>query len=118
MRGILSSILLGAGLATNGLAERVSYDGARAVRIPVGEDVEPLANIIRRLELPTWKGVTRDGIPHPGSNVDLVVPADKVTLFDALTKGFSVEIMHEDLGASIAAESGETSQKALGARGE
>lgn len=51
--------------------------------------------------------------------MDLVVPADKVSEFDALTKDlFEVEVMHEDLGASIAAESGETSQKALGARGE
>lgn len=85
------------------VAVKVSYDGAKAMRIAVGEDVVPLMSIIEKLELPTWKGV-KDGVPVANSHVDLVVPADKVEEFKELTKGMTTEVMHEDLGASIADE--------------
>jgi hypothetical protein len=50
---------------------KVSYDGAQAVRIPVGEDVTPLMSLIQQLSLPVWKGVA-NGVPVPNSHVDLV----------------------------------------------
>lgn len=107
MRPSLSSITLLFAAAGSVLAKKVSYDGAKAVRIEVGEDVIGVYNIIHDLQLPTWKGVSKDGVPAAGGHVDLVVPADKVLKFKKLTKGLTVEVMHEDLGASIAAESGE-----------
>lgn len=39
------------------LSEKVSYAGAKAMRIAVGEDVTPLLDVITELDLPTWKGL-------------------------------------------------------------
>jgi hypothetical protein len=97
------SLLLAAFHLSLSLA-KVSYNGAKAVRIPVGDDVTTLKDLIHNLSLPTWKGV-KDGIPLPNGHVDLVVPADKVAKFEKLAAKMNVEVMHEDLGASIAAES-------------
>ncbi|KAK6584274.1 hypothetical protein PZA11_002498 [Diplocarpon coronariae] len=90
-------------LAAAAAAAQVSYAGFRAVRVPVGEDVAPLAEIIAQLRLPTWKGAA-DGVPRPNTNVDLVVPADQVAEFERLTAAMDTEVMHEDLGAAMAAE--------------
>ncbi|KAI9049264.1 hypothetical protein LZ554_007111 [Drepanopeziza brunnea f. sp. 'monogermtubi'] len=91
------------GFAIVAESAKVSYDGAKAIRIPVGEDVTPLMEVIQQLDLPVWKGA-RHGVPRANSNVDLVVPAEKVREFEELTATMNTEIMHEDLGASIAAE--------------
>jgi hypothetical protein len=117
MKGLFTTLLFAAGLAAEALAKRVSYDGSKVVRIPVGEDVTPLYDIISKLKLPTWKGVGKDGVPIAGGHVDLVVPANKISRFEALTKNIAVEVMHEDLGAAISAESGEAAQGTLAARG-
>lgn len=82
---------------------KVNYNGFKAVRVFVGEDVIPLADVIRQLSLPTWKGA-QEGIPIPNRHVDLVVPADKVAKFEELTSSMTTEVMHEDLGLSIASE--------------
>lgn len=100
------SLSLLAALATAVIAKKVSYDGAQAVRISVGSEAIKLNDIIESLDLPTWKGIAKGtGLPVDGGHVDLVVPAAKATEFKKLTSGFEIEIMHEDLGASIAAES-------------
>ncbi|KAH8591552.1 zinc carboxypeptidase [Bisporella sp. PMI_857] len=85
------------------VAAKVSYDGAKAMRIAVGEDVVPLLDVINELDLPTWKGLS-NGVPVANGHVDLVVPADKVAEFEQLTANMATEVMHEDLGASIADE--------------
>ncbi|KAF4626386.1 hypothetical protein G7Y89_g11771 [Cudoniella acicularis] len=90
-------------LAVTSVVAKVSYDGAKAIRIPMGEDVMPVMNIIKQLQLPTWKGV-QEGVPKAGGTVDLVVPADKVTEFNQLMTGINHEVLHDDLGASIEAE--------------
>jgi len=82
---------------------KVSYNGAKAFRIPVGEDVTPLMDVIQKLDLPIWKGAP-NGIPSPNSHVDLVVPAKSVKEFNKMTKSMKTEVMHEDLGAAIDAE--------------
>jgi carboxypeptidase A4 len=89
--------------STTGILAKVNYDGAKAMRIAVGEDVEPLMNLIQTLSLPVWKGLAQ-GVPKPNSHVDLVVPADKVDVFARLTAKMNTEVMHDDLGASIADE--------------
>ncbi|CAG8973226.1 hypothetical protein HYALB_00006395 [Hymenoscyphus albidus] len=91
--------------AVRGVLATVSYDGAKAIRIPVGEDVIPVMKIIDQLQLPVWKGVGADGVPKANSNVDLVVPAEKAEEFGSMINGINIEVMHEDLGASIAEES-------------
>jgi hypothetical protein len=80
------------------------YNGAQAVRVVVGDDVVPLMKIIDKLSLASWKGVAPNGVPKANGNVDLVVPAAKLEEFNALVDGMEFEVMHEDLGASIAAE--------------
>ncbi|KAJ5043104.1 uncharacterized protein L3040_004489 [Drepanopeziza brunnea f. sp. 'multigermtubi'] len=99
---LLSSFTL-LGFAIVAESAKKSYDGAKAVRIPVGEDVTPLKKVIKELNLPVWKSA-KDGVPCAYSNVDLVVPADKVSEFDKMTANMDTKVMHEDLGASIAAE--------------
>lgn len=84
---------------------KVSYNGAKALRIPVGEDVEPLMRIIDELSLPVWKGVA-NGVPVSNGHVDLVVPAAQLARFNNITAtmGMETEVMHDDLGLSIAEE--------------
>lgn len=89
--------------ASVGTLAKVTYDGAKAMRISVGEDVTPLLSIIEKLSLPTWKGLA-GGVPIANGHVDLVVPADKVAEFTKLTSKMNTEVMHEDLGLSIAEE--------------
>jgi hypothetical protein len=84
-------------------AARVSYEGAKAMRVAVGEDVTIVANLISSLSLPTWKGAPQ-GIPKPNSHVDLVVPAAKIAAFEQRTAGMTLETMHEDLGMAIEEE--------------
>ncbi|KAH9221742.1 hypothetical protein DL95DRAFT_511617 [Leptodontidium sp. 2 PMI_412] len=84
-------------------AAKVSYNGAKAFRIPVGEDVTPLMDVIQKLDLPIWKGAP-NGVPIANSHVDLVVPAKSVKEFQKMTSSMVTEVMHEDLGAAIDAE--------------
>lgn len=102
MRSQILPFILGLNAAT-GLATKVSYDGAKALRVLTGEDVTGVLYVINKLSLPTWKGMA-NGVPVANSHVDLVVPADKVAEFDQLSNGFDTEVMHEDLGLSIAEE--------------
>lgn len=46
-----------------------------------------------------------EGIPVTNGFFDLVVPADKISVFEDLTSSFTTEIMHEDLGLAIEEES-------------
>lgn len=101
MKPSLTSLILALN-ASVGLA-KVSYDGAKAMRIATGEDVTPLLDVIEKLHLPTWKGAVK-GIPVANSHVDLVVPANKVAEFEEATANMETEVMHEDLGLSIAEE--------------
>lgn len=105
MKASITSFVLILSATVGTLAAKVSYDGAKAVRVPVGEDVTPLLDVIEKLRLPTWKGVNKaNGVPIANSHVDLVVPADKVAEFEELTADMTTEVMHEDLGLSIAEE--------------
>lgn len=102
MRSQFFPVILGLSVGTSVVA-KVSYEGAKAVRIPTGEDVTPVLEIIEKLSLPTWKGIA-NGVPVANSNIDLVVPADKVAEFDQMVSEMTTEVMHEDLGLSIAEE--------------
>lgn len=74
----------------------VSYDGVRVVRLPTGDDSERISDIIKRLELDTWK--------QTDSFADIVVPLNKLDAFNYQVTGLDATTMHKDLGASIAVE--------------
>ncbi|KAL2162975.1 hypothetical protein VTH06DRAFT_6811 [Thermothelomyces fergusii] len=76
-----------------------SYDGYKVVRVSVGDNAAKVQDLIDRLGLETWKGK-----PQPGAVADIVIPPSQIDAFTAETAGLDVITMHEDLGASIAAE--------------
>lgn len=94
--------LLGMASAATLLEPRkVSYDGYKVVRLPVGNQVAKVNNIVSKLGLATWKGA-----PRKGAFADIVVPPSQIAAFSEEVAGIDTIIMHEDLGASIAEESG------------
>jgi hypothetical protein len=103
MKTFRLSTLLAVLEATLAFSARVNYDGSKAVRIAVGDDITAVKNLIETLSLPTWKGVV-NGIPMPNALIDVVVPAHSVAAFEELSTGLNTEVMHEDLGLAIAAE--------------
>ena len=97
--------LLGLASATSIRSEarpkRTSYDGYKVLRVAAGEDAAKLNKIIADLGLETWKGAAK-----VGGHADVVVPPTKLSAFKAQAAGFETLTMHEDLGMSIADESG------------
>ncbi|KAJ0303921.1 hypothetical protein COL516b_006365 [Colletotrichum fioriniae] len=82
-------------------SKRVSYDGTKVFRLSVGDEVDRVNGVVDKLQLTTWKGA-----PRAGAFADIVVPATEVASFKAEVAGMNLTTMHEDLGASIADESG------------
>ncbi|KAJ0318092.1 hypothetical protein COL5a_010840 [Colletotrichum fioriniae] len=82
-------------------SKRVSYDGTKVFRLSVGDEVDRVNGVVDKLQLTTWKGA-----PRAGAFADIVVPAAEVASFKAEVAGMNLTTMHEDLGASIADESG------------
>ena len=76
------------------------YDGYQVVRLAVGADVARVNDLIENLSLSTW-----NGDPKANGAVDVVVPKDKVEEFEKTTAELQPQVMHADLGASIAQES-------------
>lgn len=78
----------------------VSYDGYQVFRVPVGLDASKVTEIVEKLELDTWKAPNK-----AGAFADVVVSPEKLQAFnDEVADIEGIEVMHEDLGASIAAE--------------
>jgi hypothetical protein len=99
----LTSLCAVAGLASAATVQprQVSYEGYKVVRLPVGTDASKVSDIVSSLKLSTWGGA-----PKAGRYADLVVPPAQLGAFNAAIAGMDdVVTMHEDLGASIAAES-------------
>ncbi|KAK3331626.1 carboxypeptidase A2 [Cercophora scortea] len=80
--------------------QKVSYDGYKVYRVAVAHEVNKVNNIVKDLGLSTWKGA-----PRAGAFSDIVVPPTQVDAFTKAIAGLDAEVMHEDLGASIAEES-------------
>lgn len=92
--------LLGLASAAALQSRKVSYDGFKVVRVPVGMDASKVTDIVSKLGLSTWKGA-----PQAGRFADIVVSPDRLDDFTKATQGMEVEVMHENLGESIAQES-------------
>ena len=85
----------------------MGYDGIKVLRIPTGNSTAKLNRFVEDLDLDIWTHSVR-----PNSHIDVEVPKDKFQSFTTsinklLTEeGITtpVEVMHEDLGASIRKE--------------
>ncbi|KAF2867355.1 hypothetical protein BDV95DRAFT_598048 [Massariosphaeria phaeospora] len=97
--------VFGATLAFLGLASAasvaspVSYDGWKVYRVKVGDNAAKFSEVVSSLQLETWKGKV-------GSSavVDVMVPPSSVSEFEKSADDLNAELMHDDLGLSIADE--------------
>lgn len=77
-----------------------TYDGFGVFRLPVGNDTGRVAGIVEDLGLEVWKSFKK-----PGAYADVVVPPEKLAAFqEQIASLEGVEVMHENLAISIAAE--------------
>ena len=98
---------LGVTLASLGLVsaasvsnkQKVSYDDWKVFRVNGPSNTAKFQEVVNKLQLDVWKGK-----PSSGDVVDVSVPPEHLSAFEASTKGFETKIMHENLGASIADE--------------
>lgn len=81
------------------VASKVSYEGSKVFRLNGGADTAKVKSIISKYKLDVWTGPVK-----ANSHVDVVVPPSLITKFEKETEDIESEIMHEDLGASIADE--------------
>jgi carboxypeptidase A4 len=78
----------------------VNYDGYQVFRLKADEhNIGKINDIVSSLNLETWKSSAKIGI------ADIVVPPHQVENFLRTTEDFQRQVMHTDLGASIAEES-------------
>ena len=87
--------------------EQVSYDGYKVFRIATGDNLDLVEAQLANLTLQTWNF-------DVSKHIDVVVSPDQLAAFGALP--LETSVMHEDLGASIKAESTGTSEPSLTAR--
>lgn len=78
---------------------QVSYDNYKVIRLGVGENLSMVNDLIRKLSLSTWNGA-----PKVAGHVDVVVPGVHLKAFKDSTTNMETQVMHENLGASIAKE--------------
>lgn len=95
--------IAGIALASLGLAsaatvqKRASYDNWKVYRVNVGDKSAKLSELVDSLQLETWKGKASSS-----KVVDVMVPPTSVDKFEE--SDLDVELMHENLGLSIADE--------------
>ncbi|PQE07868.1 Zinc carboxypeptidase protein [Rutstroemia sp. NJR-2017a WRK4] len=78
----------------------VNYDGYQVFRLKADEhNIGKINDIVSSLNLETWKSSAKIGI------ADIVIPPHQVENFLRTTEDFQRQVMHTDLGASIAEES-------------
>ena len=93
----LASLTLVSALAA---PKKVSYDGWKTYRVKVGADRAKVKDVVSSLQLGTWKGSV-----DSSEIVDVVVPPAQLQQFEAAAQSLNAQVMHDDLGASIAEES-------------
>jgi hypothetical protein len=81
------------------VAEKINYEDWKVYRVKVGSDASALEDVVSKLQLELWKG-------KPSSNdmVDIMVPPSVVADFEASAVNIETQIMHHNLGISIADE--------------
>lgn len=106
MKFYLIPVLLSVASIVLALPPKVTYDGVKVFRIEIGNSpgqVASIKDLISKLDLAPWTNKIAEN-----TEVDLEVPKDKLSAFKKATGDFVVSVMHEDLGASIRAESAST----------
>lgn len=78
---------------------KVSYNNDQVIRLGVGDNLSKVNDLLQELSLSTWNGA-----PKADGHVDVVVPEFQLKAFKDLTASMETQVMHEDLGASIAKE--------------
>lgn len=79
----------------------VSYDGYKVFRVPVAtkQFAATLDKLSTTLGLSMWKPAY-----EAGDHADIAVPPTMLGVFQSKVAGLNLEVMHEDLGKSIAQE--------------
>lgn len=78
---------------------KVSYDNYKVIRLGVGNNLSKVNDLLREFSLSTWNGA-----PKADGQVDVVVPDSQLKAFQDSTTNMESQVMHENLGASIAKE--------------
>lgn len=99
MKLLLAFLYLLAFVYSAAVPGKVSYDNDKVIRLGVGDNVSKVNDLLRELSLSTWNGA-----PKADGNVDVVVPESQLKAFKDLTASMETQVMHENLGASIAKE--------------
>ncbi|KAI9641266.1 hypothetical protein NHQ30_010066 [Ciborinia camelliae] len=85
--------------AGTAIEDKVDYDGYQVFRLKAQNDnIEKINDIVSSLNLQTWKNSAKLG------TADVVVPPEQVDNFLRITEDFQREVMHSNLGESIAEE--------------
>lgn len=102
----LAHLLLGyaSAAALAPIEEQVSYDGYKVFRITTGENLANVQEELQKVDVQTWN---IDVAQH----MDVAIAPTDLSQFEAL--GLSTSVMHDDLGADIAAEWDETNTKSM-----
>jgi carboxypeptidase A4 len=80
-------------------SKKVNYDDWQVFRVNGPSNTAKFQEVVNKLQLDVWKGK-----PASGDVVDVSVPAEQLSAFEASTKGLEIKVMHENLGLSIAEE--------------
>lgn len=88
-----------AAAAGTAIEDKVDYDGYQVFRLKAdNNNIEKINDIVSSLDLQTWKKSAKLG------TADVVVPPEQVDSFLRITEDFQREVMHSNLGQSIAEE--------------
>ncbi|KHN93718.1 carboxypeptidase [Metarhizium album ARSEF 1941] len=99
MKAVALLACLLATAATMPAESTVSYKGHKVFRVPVVDDGAHIQSLIDRLGLSAWQPPSKKG-----SFADVQVAPGQLRAFEEALEGRSFEIMHRDLGDSIARE--------------
>ncbi|TWU74871.1 hypothetical protein ED733_002758 [Metarhizium rileyi] len=99
MKAIIFFASLLARAATKPAESFVSYYGHKVFRVPVMDDGTHIQSLVDRLNLNVWQPPSKKG-----AFADVQVSPSQLEVFGKAMHGRSFEILHEDLGESIARE--------------
>lgn len=99
MKFLLAFLYLLAFVYGAAIPGKVSYNNYKVIRVGVEDSLAKVNDLLRELSLSTWNGA-----PKADGHVDVVVPGFQLKAFKGSTANMETQVMHENLGASIAKE--------------
>ena len=94
----IASASLGLASAAS-VIKKANYDDWKVYRVNVGSNAAKVDSILSKLQLELWKGK-----PASSAVIDVMVPPSVAEEFEASTEDIETEVMHDNLGLSIADE--------------